>query len=228
MLAAEYLPVTWRSVLTIGCIESGVDVWHGGANYYTIAQISVGQVDAANGLMAIKDQIYDKKKLTWKELMAALEANFEGEHERVHKMVYVDAPKYGNNLGEPEKMLKRVNDSILAAFNAVDGGGNYLGKDTLYTTSLDQYTKSIHNLMGKVTGALPTGKKAGQALTDGSLSAMPGTDVNGPTALVMSAAAGNDAVKWTATHMNMKVQPDQLKTRKGRDQVFGPCKNLVR
>ena len=29
-----------------------------------------------------------------------------------------------------------------------------------------------------VTGALPTGKKAGVALTDGSLSAMPGTDVN--------------------------------------------------
>ncbi len=70
MLAAEYLPVTWRSVLTNGCIESGVDVWNGGANYYTVAQISVGQVDAGNGLMAIKDQIYDKKKLTWKELKA--------------------------------------------------------------------------------------------------------------------------------------------------------------
>jgi pyruvate-formate lyase len=122
--------------------------------------------------------------------------------------------------------LRRVNDSILAAFNAVDGGGNYLGKDTLYTTSLDQYTKSIHNLMGKVTGALPTGKKAGQALTDGSLSAMPGTDVNGPTALVMSASVGNDPVKWTATHMNMKVQPDQLKTRKGRDQILGLVKTL--
>lgn len=226
MLAAEYLPVTWRSVLTNGCIESGKDVWHGGANYYTVAQISVGQVDAANGLMAIKDQIYDKKRLTWKELMAALAANFEGEYDRVHKMVYVDAPKYGNNIPEVDRLLKRVNDSILAAFNAVDGGGNYLGKDTLYSTSLDQYTKSIHNLMGKVTGALPTGKKAGQALTDGSLSAMPGTDVNGPTALVMSASVGNDPIKWTATHMNMKVQPDQLKSRKGRDQVLGIVKTL--
>ena len=226
MLAAEYLPVTWRSVLTKGCIESGVDVWHGGANYYTVAQISVGQVDAGNGLMAIKDQIYDKKKLTWKELKAALAANFEGEYERVHKMVYVDAPKYGNNIREVDMMVKRVNDSILHAFNSVDGGGNYLGRDTYYRTSLDQYTKSIHNLMGKVTGALPTGKKAGQALTDGSLSAMPGTDVNGPTALVMSASMAGDPVRWTATHMNMKVQPDQLKSRKGRDQILGLVKTL--
>ncbi len=54
--------------------------------------------------------------------------------------------------------------------------------------------------MGLVTGALPTGKKAGVALTDGSLSAMPGTDTHGPTALVMSAAKSQDAVKFTATH----------------------------
>ena len=80
--------------------------------------------------------------------------------------------------------------------------------------------------MGMVTGALPTGKKAGVALTDGSLSAMPGTDVNGPTALVMSAAKGVDAVKWCATHMNMKLPPDQLKTRKGRDNVLNLVKTL--
>ena len=172
--------------------------------------------------MAVKDLVFDKKKLTMAELKKALAANFEGEYEKVHKMCYQDAPKHGNDIPEVNKMLHRVNDSILKAFNNVDGGGNYISKDI--KTSLDQYTKSVHNLMGMVTGALPTGKKAGVALTDGSLSAMPGTDVNGPTALVMSAAKGNDHVKWCATHMNMKLPPDQLKTRKGRDNVM----NLVR
>jgi len=222
MLNAEFLPCTWRSVLTKGCIETGLETWSGGANYYTVAQISVGGVDAANGLMAVKDLVFDKKKLTMAELKKALAANFEGEYEKVRKMCYEDAPKYGNDIDEVDMMLRRVNDSILTTFNNVDGGGNYLTKDM--KTSLDQYTKSIHNLMGMVTGALPTGKKAGVALTDGSLSAMPGTDVNGATALVMSAAKGNDAVKWAATHMNMKLPPDQLDTRKGRDGVL----NLVR
>jgi trans-4-hydroxy-L-proline dehydratase len=55
---------------------------------------------------------------------------------------------------------------------------------------------------------------------------MPGTDVNGPTALVMSAAKGNDAVKWCATHMNMKLPPDQLKNRKGRDNVLQLIRTL--
>jgi formate C-acetyltransferase len=222
MLTAEFIPVPWRSILTKGCIETGTDTWSGGANYYTVAQICVGQVDAANGLMAVKDLVFDKKKVTMAELRKALLANWEGEHEKMRKMFYEEAPKYGNDLDEPDAMVRRVNDSILAAFNNVDGGGNYLSKDILSTP--DQYTKSVHNLLGLVTGALPTGKKAGVALTDGSLSAMPGTDTQGATALVMSATKGNDPVKWASTHMNVKLPPDQLETRQGRDNVV----NLVR
>ena len=224
MLTADFLPVPWRSILTKGCIETGSDTWSGGANYYAVAQISVGGVDAANGLMAVKDLIFDKKKLTPKELREALLANFEGEHEKVRKMVYEEAPKYGNDLDEPDKLLLRVNNSILAAFNNVDGGGNYISKDQKST--LDQYTKSIHNLMGLVTGALPTGKYAGVALTDGSLSAMPGTDTQGATALVMSAAKSNRPEKWASSHMNMKLPPDQLDTRQGRDSVLNLVKTL--
>ena len=221
ILQSDFLPCTWRSLLTGGCIETGTETWSGGANYYTVAQISVGGVDAANGLMAVKHLVFDEKKLSMAELKEALAANFEGKYERVRKLCY-EAPKHGNDIPEVNRMLHRVNDSILSAFNNVDGGGNYISKDI--KTSLDQYTKSIHNLMGLVTGALPTGKKAGVALTDGSLSAMPGTDVNGPTALVLSAAKGQDHVKWCATHMNMKLPPDQLKSRRGRDAVL----NLVR
>jgi formate C-acetyltransferase len=222
MLTAEFIPVPWRSILTKGCIETGTDTWSGGANYYTVAQIVVGSVDAGNGLMAVKDLVFDKKKVTMAELKKALLANWEGEHEKMRKMFYEEAPKYGNDLDEPDAMVRRVNDSILAAFNNVDGGGNYISKDI--KSCPDQYTKTVHNLLGLVTGALPTGKKAGRPLTDGSLSAMPGTDTLGATALVMSASKGNDPVKWASTHMNIKLPPDQLENRTGRDNVV----NLVR
>ncbi len=223
MLNGEVLPLAWRSVLTGGCIETGKEVWEGGANYYTVAQISVAGVDAANSLMAVKKLVFEDKKLTMAELKKALAANFEGEYQHVGKMCF-DAPKHGNDIPEVNALLRRVNDSILTAFNNVDGGGNFISKDI--KSSLDQYTKSVHNPMGMATGALPNGKKAGVALTDGSLSAMPGTDVNGPTALVMSAAKGNDAVKWCATHMNMKLPPDQLESRKGRENVLQLIKTL--
>ena len=223
ILQADFLPCAWRSILTGGCIETGTETWDGGANYYTVAQISIGGVDAANSLMAVKKLVYDDKKLTMAELKKALAANFEGEYEKVRKMCF-EAPKHGNDIPEVNKFVRRVYNSILHAFESVDGGGNYLSKDI--KTSLDAYTKSAHNPFGMVTGALPNGKYAGVALTDGSISAMPGTDVNGPTALVMSAAKGIDAVAYCATHMNMKLPPDQLETRKGRDNVLRLLKTL--
>jgi pyruvate-formate lyase len=223
ILTAELIPVTWRSILTKGCVETGTESWSGGANYYTVAQISVGGVDAANSLMAVKKLVFDEKKVTMAELKKALAANFEGEYQKIGKMC-LEAPKHGNDIPEVNRFVRRVYDSILKAFSSVDGGGNYLSKDI--KTSLDAYTKSVHNPMGMATGALPNGKKAGVALTDGSISAMPGTDVNGPTALVMSAAQGIDAVAYCATHMNMKLPPDQLETRKGRDNVLRLVKTL--
>lgn len=224
ILCAEYLPVTWRSILTKGCIETGTEVWNGGANYYTVAQITVGGIDAANGLMAVKHLVYDEKKVTMADLKKALAANFEGEYARIGKLCY-EAPKHGNDIPEVNRMVHRVYESIYQAFQNVEGGGNYISADI--KSAPDSYTKSIHNLMGLVTGALPTGKKAGVALSDGSLSAMPGTDVHGPTALVMSAAKGADAVKFTATHMNMKLPPNQLKTRKGRETLLNLVKTYM-
>ena len=224
ILCAEYLPVAWRSILTKGCIETGTEVWNGGANYYTVAQIVVGGIDAANGLHAVKHLVYDTKQLTMADLKKALAANFEGEYEKVRKLCY-EAPKHGNDIPEVNKFVRRVYDSVFQAFQNVDGGGNYISPDI--QSAPDAYTKSVHNFMGLVTGALPTGKRAGVALTDGSLSAMPGTDVNGPTALVMSAAKSQEAIKYTATHMNMKLPPDQLKTRKGRANVLNLVKTYM-
>ena len=132
------------------------------------------------------------RKSPWHELKKALAANFEG-NTKISKMC-LDAPKHGNDIPEVNRLTQGCM-KVYWSFPKVDGGGNYLSKDI--KSAPDAYTKSIHNLMGLVTGALPNGKKAGVALTDGSMSAMPGTDIHGPTALVMSAAKSQDAIKYT-------------------------------
>ena len=68
------------------------------------------------------------------------------------------------------KLQRRVNDSILKAFNNVDGGGNYISKDI--KPSLDQYPKSIHNLMGLVTGAMPATRPLPMKLGPPTISAI--------------------------------------------------------
>ena len=67
-------------------------------------------------------------------------------------------------------------------------------------------------------GALPTGRKAGVALTDGSVSAMPGTDHEGVTALIKSGAEAIDTVRYGANHFNVKFLPSALEGSAGRAQ----------
>ncbi len=52
MRITDIEPVTWHSIHTKRFIESSTKIWNGGANDYTVGQISVDAMDAANGLMA--------------------------------------------------------------------------------------------------------------------------------------------------------------------------------
>jgi formate C-acetyltransferase len=73
-------------------------------------------------------------------------------------------------------------------------------------------------------GALPTGRKAGVALTDGSVSAMPGTDHEGATALIKSGAEAIDTVRYGANHFNVKFLPSALEGPAGARNLISLIK----
>ncbi|MBE9521023.1 MAG: hypothetical protein IME97_07830 [Proteobacteria bacterium] len=219
MLAQENLPLLFRSVLTDGCIENGKDVWAGGAKYNTAVYIANGAVDAANSLAAVKQLVFDEKKLTMAKLKQALEANFEG-HGKIKKMC-LNAPKHGNDDDEMTALVRKVWDDFLKSYHKA--GPCYMGKKG----KPDAYSKSMHNMNGAVMGALPSGREARIALTDGSVSAMPGSDVNGPTALANSAALAQDATGFTATHLNMKFHPSSLEGAAGTRNLLAVVKGFM-
>ena len=87
-------------------------------------------------------------------------------------------------------------------------------------TRPEPYSIALHNFFGYITGALPTGRNAGEALTDASVSPMPGTDLNGPTALAKSAASAMDVVKHGTNHLNMRFHPSSLEGVKGAKSLI--------
>lgn len=219
MLAEEFLPLPFRSSMTDGCIEKGKDCWAGGAKYNTAVYIVNGAVDSANSLAAVKKLVFEDKKITMGELKKALEANFEG-YEKVKKMC-LDAPKHGNDDDEMTALVRKIYDVMLECY--YKAGPCYMGKKG----KPDAYSKSLHNLNGAVMGALPSGREARRALTDGSVSAMPGSDRNGPTALANSAALAQDAVAYTANHLNMKFHPASLEGGAGTRNLISLVKGYM-
>jgi formate C-acetyltransferase len=76
----------------------------------------------------------------------------------------------------------------------------------------------VHIYFGKVTGATPDGRKAGEPLSEG-VSPVQGADRKGPTAVIKSAAK-IDHARTGGTLLNQKFTPQLLADEEGLDKLF--------
>jgi pyruvate formate-lyase/glycerol dehydratase family glycyl radical enzyme len=208
-------PTPFGSTLVNDCIEKGKDVSDGGARYsFGDGVCLVGVVDAANSLAAIKKLVFEEKKLTMSQLREALAADFEG-YEDVEQMC-IAAPKYGNDDEYADSIAKDIYEICCDLHPKTD----HLGRPVMPSA----YSITTHSAFGEFTGALPNGKKARKPLVDASVSAQGGTDKNGPTALVKSAAKIIDTVKYGSSHFNMKFHPTAVKGIDGARKLLSLIK----
>lgn len=200
-LGTQISPRVFLSALVDDCIKNGRELNSGGARYRMDGNGAVGVVDLADSLAAIKKLVYEEKSVTMDELLNALKANFTG-YEEVLKQLR-DCPKYGND--------DLYVDGIARDWYSIFYDEHQKYKDHMccarrpYALSV-----SFHFPLGVRTGALPSGRKAGLPMTDGSVSPEPGMDKKGPTALIISATRIIDCVKYASNLLNMKFHPTAL------------------
>ncbi len=208
-LWAEILPAPFMSILIDDCIENGMDYNAGGARYNTSYVQGVGLGTVTDALTAIKYHIYDKCTIEITDLIAALEADFDGYDELKEKL-HDETPKYGNDDDYADETAFRVFEEF---FKAVDGRPNTKGGhfriNMLPTTS--------HVYFGSVVGATPDGRGAREPLSEG-ISPVQGADRRGPTA-VLKSAAKIDHLKTGGTLLNQKFTPQVLAEEEGIEKL---------
>jgi formate C-acetyltransferase len=207
MTLAETDATVYQSALTEDCIEKGMPKEKGGARYNFGPGITAcGAVDVGDSLAAIKKLVFDEKRISMDQLLDALEKNFEGCEEL--RRLLLKAPKYGNDEDYADEQVAWVmrvySDEVLKQKNM--RGGHMLSKQIPLSTFIPQ---------GKVVGALPSGRLAGEPLSDG-VSPTRGSDTRGPTAVIKSAGKINAAeVSRLGQTLNMRISPEVLKDRDG-------------
>lgn len=203
----KIVPSIFRSALHDGCIERGMTEEAGGHMYPQSVAIVSTVVDAGNGLNAIKEVVFERQLVSMAKLREALEADWVG-YEDIQKMC-LEAPKYGNGEPESDAFVQRLFKDFAEVYR--ECGPDYFGE----IPHPDAYSLSFHDLYGSIMNAFPNGRKKGVAFTDGSVSATPGTDRGGPTALVKSAAQAVDTTWYMSNHLNMKFLPSALEGARG-------------
>ena len=199
-LYATQMPAPFMSVVMDDCIEKARDYHDGGARYNPTYIQGVGLGTLTDALTAVRYHVYDHKALTMDELLAALDADFEGR-EDLRRTLAGRTPAYGNDDPYADEVAEWA---FNAYYDVLNGRPNTKGGR--YRVNLLPTT--VHVYFGQVTGALPNGRKAGVALSEG-ISPTQGADLHGPTA-VMKSAARIDHTRTGGTLLNLKFSPQVL------------------
>lgn len=201
----KYMPVPFLSVLIEDCIRNGKDYMCGGARYNSSYVQGVGLGSITDMLTALRYHVYDRKDVKMSEMMEALQADFKGYEELQYRLVY-KTPKYGNDDDYADRQEVDVFDLYYDVLN-----GHKSPRGATYRVNMLPTT--CHVYFGRVTGATPDGRNAGKPLSEG-ISPVQGADVNGPTAVIRSAAK-IDHIKTGGTLLNQKFTPSLLATEEG-------------
>lgn len=203
----DLLPTPFLSAVIDDCLSKGQDVTQGGAHYNFAGVQAIQIANVADSLAAIKSLVYDEKKLTARQLLNALHTNFQ-DAPLVRAMLVNKAPKYGNDIPWVDALGAKWADYF------ADGLKKYRNRrGGIYQMGL--YTVSAHVPMGQNVAASPDGRRAGDPLADGGVSAMYGRDTNGPTALLHSVSKLPFRKASNGTLLNMKFLPQFFKTETG-------------
>ena len=171
----------------------------------------IGFATAVDSLAAVKQFVYEEKRLSMQELIEALECNFEGK-EAVRELLR-SGHCYGNN----DPFADAIGRDIEAACQEVISQ-NF--KNTGVHLDLRMVSITANIPFGKILAATPNGRLAGMPVSDGS-SASQGADMNGPTAVLLS----NFFTKnWASTAraarlLNIKFTPGAVRGDAGTERL---------
>jgi formate C-acetyltransferase len=199
----DFYPTPILSALFEGPMEKGKDLVQGGANINSSGVTIIGLADVADSLSAIQKVVFEDRDISLAELIMAMEKNFEDNgYEQLHK-----------RLTDPEKTPKYGNEDSLADENVawlVDLLDREFGKKQNYRKGyyrVGYWTMTNHTGYGRLTRALPNGRKDYENFTSGI------TPVSGVTPSL--AKALNSVAKLPArclsngVALNLKFTPEK-------------------
>jgi len=194
----DLAPTVYESALIDDCIENGVCRERGGAHYnFNTGCVVSGPADAGDSMAVIKKLVFEDKKITMGQLCDALDNSFEG-YEDIRKMCLA-VPKYGNDEDYVDEQVAWVMHQWASEYKQVKnlrGGYGCPGGSPMH-----QYVP-----LGKVVGALPSGRMAREPLAD-SASPSAGKDLNGPTAVFKSVGKVDNVEILGGVILNMRIDP---------------------
>ncbi|BEH73741.1 formate C-acetyltransferase/glycerol dehydratase family glycyl radical enzyme [Edwardsiella tarda] len=207
------------SALVDDCIERAKSIKQGGAHYDWVSGLQVGIANLGNSLAAVKQLVFEQRRISQQALARALAEDFDGpQHEQLRQRLVNGAPKYGNDDDSVDVLLVQAYgyyiDELSHYHNPRHGRGPIGGGYYAGTSSI-----SANVPFGAATLATPDGRKAHTPLAEGASPAS-GTDRLGPTAVMGSVGKLPTSAILGGVLLNQKLNPDTLENESDRQKLM--------
>lgn len=169
----------FESILLKDCPDRVRDLTRGGLRYLAQYHLFGGLATVADSLTAIRQLVFEEKRLTLPQMVEILDADFVG-HESLREEIIHRLPKFGNDLDEVDSVARQVGDIVCDAVDAARHPGGHLLFPALYSLYLQVP-------WGGDLTATPDGRRRGEPFSENQ-SPVHGADRQGITALLKSVA----------------------------------------
>jgi len=178
-------PAPYYSVLMTDCLEQAKDLSQG-AIYNNFGIHGAGSANAADALAAIEQFVFDEKSLSASELVAALDANFEGA-EALQSRLAKEGPKVGRGSDSADLMLVKLFDAFAEACEAIPDNrrGGIIRPGTGSAMYYVWLARGHEGMREPVVGATADGRRQGDFFS-ANLAPSPGVQANGPISIFQS------------------------------------------
>ncbi len=204
----RFVPVPIASATVDGCMESGRDMFLGGAKYNGCGFAALGLGTTIDSLAAVKHLVFDTKRCTARELYDALMADWVG-FEDLHTAAR-RAPAFGNGDPEVDALASWVADQFTQRVNSYSMPRG--------RCNAGAYSAGVHVAMGYGVAATPNGRRAHAPLSDGA-SPTQGSDRCGPTGVANSILALHPRNFRNGIQFNMKFSPACVQGHEGVEKL---------
>jgi len=158
-------------------LAKGCDIGRSGPYYNNTGCMGAGLANVADSLIAVKKLVYEERRCTMAELIAACRQDFRGQ-ELLQRYIVHRLPKWGNDDPEVDAIAVRVAQDYTKTVNAIPNNRGGWFRASMFTLD-HRFT------FGKRMGATPDGRKKGEYLA-GGVGAMTARDYRGLTAQILS------------------------------------------
>jgi trans-4-hydroxy-L-proline dehydratase len=218
---AGHAPEPLNSAFILDCLKRGQDATGGGARYLLTGAYAVGLGTTVDSLAAINELVYNQGLIKMEDLLAALQANFNG-WDKLRAACRQRAPQYGNDDDRADAIAVRAVASFGRQVKEYSDHAWQLQQAQNPASSRRAYHYAMfgsvlsHTSMGALTAASANGRLAGETLSDGG-SPTQGCNRSGPTATLRSLSRPDYRLAPGGAALNLRLSPSHFTGEGGLD-----------